>query len=60
MTATVTVNKEAIVDLLKIKEGFDAVVESLELMSDKEFMASYNKTKEQIQKSIGEERQYVS
>ena len=50
MTATVTVNKEAIVDLLKIKEEFDAVVESLELMSDKEFMASYNKTKEQIQK----------
>ena len=47
---TVTVRKEAIKDLVKLKEEFDVIVESLELMSDKEFMDSYEKAKEQIKK----------
>ncbi len=47
---TVTVNKQAIVDLVKIKEEFDVVIESLELMGDEEFMRSYQKAKEQIKK----------
>ena len=48
--STITVNKEAIIDLLRVKEEFDSIVESLELMSDKEFMESYKKSKEQIKK----------
>lgn len=47
---TVTVNKQAIIDLVKLKNEFDTLIESLELMSDKEFMISYNKAKEQISK----------
>lgn len=50
MVSTVTVNKEAIFDLLKVKDEFDSIVESLELMSDKKFMASYAKSKEQVKK----------
>ena len=50
MSGTVTVNKEAIIDLIRMKEEFDLIVESLELMSDKEFMESYNKAKEQVKK----------
>jgi len=48
MPETVTVNKKAILDLIKVKDEFDSIVESLELMSDKEFMESYKKSKEQI------------
>ena len=47
---TITVNKQAVLDLVKIKEEFDAVIESMELMSDKEFMGSYEKAKKQIKK----------
>lgn len=47
---TVQINKQAILDLVRIKEDFDTIIESLELMSDKEFMESYNKSKEQIKK----------
>ena len=50
MTGTVTIKKEAIIDLLKIKEEFDSVIESLELMSDEKFMNSYNNSKNQIKK----------
>ena len=50
MVQTINVSKEAILDLVKVKEEFDAIVESLELMSDKEFMISYKKSKEQIKK----------
>ena len=50
MAQTINVSKEVILDLIKIKEEFDAIVESLELMSDKEFMNSYKKSKEQIKK----------
>ncbi len=46
----VCINKNAITDLLRIKEEFDSVVESIELMGDKQFMASYKKAKEQVKK----------
>ncbi|MBI2499196.1 hypothetical protein HYV88_03050 [Candidatus Woesearchaeota archaeon] len=45
---TVLINKKAISDLVRVKEEFDAIVESIELMGDKEFMASYKKAKEQV------------
>ena len=48
MSTTITVNKEAIMDLLRLKENFDDIIESLELMADKEFMESYQRAKEQI------------
>ncbi|MBU2496448.1 MAG: hypothetical protein KJ767_00110 [Nanoarchaeota archaeon] len=47
---TITIQKEAVVDLIKLKEEFDAIVESIELMSNKEFMESHKKAKEQIKK----------
>ena len=47
---TITIRKDAIIDLVQIKEKFDAIIESLELMSDKDFMKSYNKAKTQIEK----------
>ena len=45
---TVTIDRKALADLIRIKEEFDIIVESLELMGNKEFMASYNRSKEQI------------
>ena len=48
MSTTITVNKEAIKDLLRLKDEFDTIIESLELMADEEFMESYKKAKEQI------------
>jgi len=45
---TITINKQAVTDLLKVKEEFDSIIESIELMSNEEFMKSYNKAKEQI------------
>jgi len=50
MVETITVNKQAIVDLLKVKNEFDVIIESLELSNDKDFMNSYKKSKEQIKK----------
>ncbi|MBI2664425.1 hypothetical protein HYX10_03735 [Candidatus Woesearchaeota archaeon] len=50
MTVTITINKEAIADLVKLKDEFNSVVESLELMADKEFIDSYQRSKEQIKK----------
>lgn len=50
MAVTVKVNKQAIHDLLKVKGEFDAIIESLDLQSDKEFMKSYSRSKEQIKK----------
>jgi len=49
-STTITVNREAILDLVRVKEEFDTIIESLELMTDPEFMASYKKSKEQIKK----------
>ena len=48
MSTTVEVNREAIMDLIKVKEQFDTIVESIELMMNKEFMDSYKKSKQQI------------
>jgi len=56
MQEGILINREAVKDLVKVKEEFDAIVESIELMSDKEFMNSYNKAKEQIKKR---EFQYI-
>ncbi|HLC73053.1 MAG TPA: hypothetical protein VJH20_00280 [Candidatus Nanoarchaeia archaeon] len=51
---TITIDKKALADLIKVKEDFDAIIESLELMNNKEFMNSYKKSKEQVKK-----RQFV-
>ena len=48
MAETISVNKKAILDLVRMKDEFNSIVESLELMADKEFMSSYNKAKGQI------------
>ena len=45
---TVQINKKAIVDLVKLKDELDSVIESLELMSDPQFIESYKKAKNQI------------
>jgi len=50
MAETISVNKKAIIDLVRVKDEFDSIVESMELMADKEFMNSYNTAKEQIKK----------
>lgn len=50
MSETLTINKSAIIDLIKLKEDFDSIVESIELMSNKEFMDSYKRAKEQVKK----------
>ncbi len=49
-SATVEVNRDVILDLVRVKDKFDSIVESLELMSDTEFMASYKKSKQQVEK----------
>jgi predicted CopG family antitoxin len=49
-TKTVTVSREVFADLMRIKEEFDAVMESFELMENREFMGSYEKAKEEIKK----------
>ncbi|HLD10668.1 MAG TPA: hypothetical protein VJB89_01180 [Candidatus Nanoarchaeia archaeon] len=46
----VTITKQAMQDLIRLKEEFDSVIESLELMSNEEFMVSYKKAKEQVKK----------
>lgn len=45
---TVLINRDAIGDLVRVKDEFDSIVESLELMADSEFMVSYKKSKQQI------------
>tara|TARA_Y100000310_G_C20208082_1_gene590006 strand:- start:345 stop:521 length:177 start_codon:yes stop_codon:yes gene_type:complete len=45
---SISISKKAIVDLIKVKEEFDSIIESIELMSNKEFMSSYKKSKSQI------------
>ena len=49
-TETIEVSRDAIIDLVLVKDKFDSIVESLELMANKEFMSSYKKSKEQIKK----------
>jgi len=50
MGTTVCVRKDAILDLVRVKDEFNSIIESLELMADPEFMDSYKKSKEQIKK----------
>jgi len=47
---TITIEKKAVEDLIRIKAEFDSIIESIELMSDSEFIKSYTKAKEQIKK----------
>ncbi len=49
-SATIAINRDAIVDLVRVKEEFDSIVESLELMANPKFMNSYQKSREQIKK----------
>ena len=44
----VTVNKTAFMDLLRVRDEFDGIVESMELMANKEFMESYQKARKQV------------
>ncbi len=46
----ICINRNAIADLLRIKEELDSVVESIELLGNKSFMASYKKSREQVKK----------
>jgi len=50
MTNTICIRKDAIIDLLRVKTEFDTIIESLELMSNEDFMNSYKKSKQQIKK----------
>jgi len=50
MASTITVNKQAILDLVKVKEEFNTIIESIELMSNADFMNSYKRAKQQIKK----------
>ena len=38
MEETLTIKKSALNDLIRIKDEFDSIVESIELAEDKEFM----------------------
>ena len=50
MAGTICIRKDAIMDLVRVKTEFDAIIGSLELMSDEEFMGSYKKSRDQIKK----------
>ncbi|HLC75374.1 MAG TPA: hypothetical protein VJH88_06005 [Candidatus Nanoarchaeia archaeon] len=50
MTETIMISKKAIADLVRVKHNFDAVIESLELMSNPEFMKSFKEAREQVKK----------
>ena len=45
---TITIDKKAFVELMKLREEFNLIIESIELSNDKEFMESYKRSKEQI------------
>ena len=47
-TKTVTISQDAFEDFIRLKEDFDVVMESLELMGNEEFMESYRKAKKEI------------
>lgn len=50
MAETISIRKDAIIDLVRVKDEFDSIIESLELMADSNFMSSYKKAREQIKK----------
>jgi len=45
---TVTIDKRAFIELMKLKEELDLIMESIELSNNKEFMESLEKSEEQI------------
>ena len=47
---TITIDKKALSDLIKLKEELELIVESIELSSNPEVMASLKRSKEQIKK----------
>ena len=49
MEKTITINREAFVELMKLKEEFDLIMESIELSNNKEFVKSYEQAKKEIQ-----------
>ncbi len=50
MAETLCINKQAISDLIRNKEEFDLIIESIELMNNKEFMKSLKRSDEQVKK----------
>ena len=46
----ISIKKETVRDLVKVRDKFNIIIESMELMSNKEFMGSYKKAREQIKK----------
>jgi len=48
MTSTIPVDRDAIERLVQLKVELDSIVESLDLMSDKTFMRSYEKARRQV------------
>ena len=44
----VTIDKTAFAELMKLKEEFDLIMESIELSNNKEFMDSLKRSEEQI------------
>ena len=47
---TVTIDRKAFVELMKVKEEFDLIMESIELSNNKEVMESLRRSEEQIKK----------
>lgn len=45
---TITINRKALSDLVRIKEEFDSIIESIEIANNPEIMASLRRSKEQI------------
>jgi len=50
MNETIAVNRKAFIDLIRVKEEFDTIVESIELSGNNEFMAANTRAKNQIKK----------
>ena len=44
----ITINKTAFMDMLRVKDQFDMIVESMEIMAGKVFMESYQKARKQV------------
>ena len=45
---SITLDVNMFKDLVRVKEEFDSIMESIELMADEEFMKSYQKAKQEI------------
>ena len=49
MQKTITLDTNMFQDIMRVKEEFDAIVESIELMFNNEFMVSYSKAKQETE-----------